>query len=126
MKLEYTSVMLGWVSMIPIALLFLPVTRGSPILKLIDIPFEHAVKYHVWLGHLTLILVFGHGVAYLIYYSLMNEAHLVNNPHACTLTSVKRFLNIEVKSVKIALYSSVCVHGFSGANWKWPTLQVKA
>lgn len=76
MKLEYISVMLGWVSMIPIALLFLPVTRGSPILKLIDIPFEHAVKYHVWLGHLTLILVLGHGVAYLIYYSLMNEAHL--------------------------------------------------
>jgi len=77
MKFDYISVMLGWVSMIPIALLFLPVTRGSPILKLIDIPFEHAVKYHVWLGHLTLILVLAHGVAYGIFYGVMNEAHLV-------------------------------------------------
>lgn len=99
MKLEYISVMLGWVSMIPLALLFLPVTRGSPILKLIDIPFEHAVKYHVWLGHLTLILVLAHGVAYLIFYSLMNEAHLVSNPYTCASTSLKRFLNIEVKTV---------------------------
>lgn len=78
-KFEYISVMLGWVALVPLALLFLPVARGSAILKLIDIPFEHAVKYHIWLGHMTMLLVTAHGVAYGIFYGVMDEAHLVSN-----------------------------------------------
>jgi len=87
-KFEYISVMLGWVALVPMALLFLPVARGSPILKLIDVPFEHAVKYHIWLGHMTLILVLAHGVSYGIFYGVMDEAHLVINKYSRWIVSL--------------------------------------
>ena len=69
-KFNYGSMFLGWALCVPLALLFLPVTRGSSILKMIDIPFEHAVKYHNWLGHLTMIFALAHSVAYGIFYAL--------------------------------------------------------
>lgn len=72
-KFNYASMFLGWMSCVPLALLFLPVTRGSPILKMIDIPFEHAVKYHNWLGHLTMIFALAHSVAYGIFYALRGD-----------------------------------------------------
>lgn len=49
-----------------LAFLFLPVARGSVLLRLIDIPFEHATRYHVWLGHLTMLLFTLHGLFYVI------------------------------------------------------------
>jgi hypothetical protein len=52
------------------AFLFLPVSRGSVLLRLIDIPFEHATRYHVWLGHLTMALFTLHGLCYVIAWSL--------------------------------------------------------
>ncbi|KAL5993189.1 hypothetical protein ACLOJK_014112 [Asimina triloba] len=42
------------------------VARGSVLLRLIDIPFEHATRYHVWLGHLTMALFTLHGICYVI------------------------------------------------------------
>nr|ADR70888.1 ferric reductase oxidase [Manihot esculenta] len=39
---------------------------GSALLRLIDIPFEHATRYHVWLGHLTMLLFTLHGLFYVI------------------------------------------------------------
>ncbi|KAF5184754.1 Ferric reduction oxidase [Thalictrum thalictroides] len=43
----------------------LSVARGSFLLRLIDIPFEHATRYHVWLGHLTMLMFTLHGLFYL-------------------------------------------------------------
>ncbi|KAM1731636.1 hypothetical protein ACFX11_017496 [Malus domestica] len=48
-----------------LAFLFLPIARGSVLLRLIDIPFEHATRYHVWLGHLTMSLFTLHGLCYI-------------------------------------------------------------
>ncbi|MCH1922275.1 ferric reductase-like transmembrane domain-containing protein, partial [Shewanella sp. A3A] len=42
----------------------------SVLLRLIDIPFEHATRYHVWLGHLTMALFTLHGLCYVIAWSL--------------------------------------------------------
>ncbi|KAF3440642.1 hypothetical protein FNV43_RR18926 [Rhamnella rubrinervis] len=50
--------------------LFLPVARGSLLLRLIDIPFEHAIRYHVWLGHLTMLLFTLHGLFYVIAWTI--------------------------------------------------------
>ncbi|KAL3702125.1 hypothetical protein R1sor_020147 [Riccia sorocarpa] len=56
---------LGFVGGICLGLLFIPVSRGSVLLRLIDIPFEHAAKYHVWLGHFTMIVFSLHGLFFL-------------------------------------------------------------
>lgn len=59
------------------ALLFLPVTRGSPILRMVDVPFEQAVKYHRWLGYLTMLIVSAHGITYAIFAGSINSVYLV-------------------------------------------------
>lgn len=46
--------------------MFLPVARGSVLLRFINIPFEHATRYHVWLGHLTMVLFTLHGLLYIV------------------------------------------------------------
>uniref|UniRef100_A0ACD5UBZ4 Uncharacterized protein n=1 Tax=Avena sativa TaxID=4498 RepID=A0ACD5UBZ4_AVESA len=60
----------GIVGLFCMIFLFLPVSRGSVLLRLIDIPFEHAARYHVWLGHLTMALFTLHGLCYVISWSL--------------------------------------------------------
>ncbi|XP_050126204.1 ferric reduction oxidase 6-like isoform X3 [Malus sylvestris] len=53
-----------------LAFLFLPIARGSVLLRLIDIPFEHATRYHVWLGHLTMSLFTLHGLCYIVTWAM--------------------------------------------------------
>lgn len=60
LKWKPIGVVLGRVAVLPISLLLIPVSRSSPILRAIDIPFEQAVKYHIWLGHLTMAMLLGH------------------------------------------------------------------
>ncbi|KAM3290889.1 ferric reduction oxidase 7, chloroplastic [Capsicum chacoense] len=64
--LELTGLRFGFIGLICLAFLFLPVARGSVLLRAIDIPFEHATRYHVWLGHLTMALFTLHGLFYVI------------------------------------------------------------
>ncbi|KAL3843613.1 hypothetical protein ACJIZ3_001016 [Penstemon smallii] len=66
LMLELTGLRLGLIGIFCLAFLFLPVARGSILLRLIDIPFEHATRYHVWLGHLTMLLFTLHGLFYVI------------------------------------------------------------
>ncbi|OAE27343.1 hypothetical protein AXG93_441s1030 [Marchantia polymorpha subsp. ruderalis] len=56
---------------LPMALLFFPISRASPILRLLNIPFEHAVRYHRWLGHLSLWVLLTHSITFSlhIYYT---------------------------------------------------------
>ncbi|WCJ41920.1 ferric reduction oxidase 7 [Euphorbia peplus] len=64
--IEFTGLRLGAIGLFCMVFLFLPVARGSVLLRLIDIPFEHATRYHVWLGHLTMVLFTLHGLFYAI------------------------------------------------------------
>ncbi|KAL0364938.1 UNVERIFIED_CONTAM: Ferric reduction oxidase 7, chloroplastic [Sesamum angustifolium] len=66
LMLELAGLRLGMIGLFCTAFLFLPVARGSVLLRLIDIPFEHATRYHVWLGHLTMLLFTLHGLFYVI------------------------------------------------------------
>lgn len=63
----------GSIGLFCLGFLFLPVARGSILLRLIDIPFEHAAKYHVWLGHLTMMLFTVHGIFYVIAWALQGK-----------------------------------------------------
>ncbi|BBM98631.1 ferric-chelate reductase [Marchantia polymorpha subsp. ruderalis] len=64
-RVKKIGLRLGWIGEICLGLLFLPVSRGSILLRLIDIPFEHAAKYHVWLGHFTMTLFTLHGICFI-------------------------------------------------------------
>ncbi|KAK4587892.1 hypothetical protein RGQ29_019053 [Quercus rubra] len=66
----------GTIGLDCLAFLFLPVARGSVLLRLIDIPFEQATRYHVWLGHLTMLLFTLHGLFYAIAWTI--EGHILD------------------------------------------------
>lgn len=70
LMLERSGARLGLIGLFCLSLLFLPISRGSILLRLIDIPFEHATRYHVWLGHLTMVLFTLHGLAYVIAWAM--------------------------------------------------------
>ena len=55
------------------AFLFFPVTRGSSILPLFGLSSEASVKYHVWLGHITLVFFAGHSFGYIIVWAINDE-----------------------------------------------------
>ncbi|GMI87050.1 ferric reduction oxidase 7, FERRIC REDUCTION OXIDASE 7 [Hibiscus trionum] len=68
--LELTGLRLGMLGLLCLIFLFLPISRGSLLLRLIDIPFEHATRYHVWLGHLTMMIFTLHGLFYVIAWAI--------------------------------------------------------
>ncbi|KAL1827048.1 hypothetical protein ACET3Z_005460 [Daucus carota] len=70
LMLEITRLCFGLIGLFCLAFLFLPVSRGSILLRLIDIPFEHAARYHVWLGHLTMVIFSLHGLFYVIAWTM--------------------------------------------------------
>lgn len=70
LMIELTGLRLGSIGLFCMAFLFLPIARGSVLLRMIDIPFEHATRYHVWLGHLTMALFTLHGLCYVIAWAL--------------------------------------------------------
>ena len=76
-KWSFASALLGCVLYFTIAVLFIPVARGSPILRMLDVPFEQAVKYHRWFGYLTVLVVFLHGATYAVYAAKIDHFKLV-------------------------------------------------
>ncbi|XP_047315051.1 ferric reduction oxidase 2-like [Impatiens glandulifera] len=73
-KLENAGLRLGLVGNIILSFLFYPVTRGSSILPIIGLTSESSVKYHIWLGHLTLIFYTAHGICYIVYWAATNQS----------------------------------------------------
>ncbi|GAQ87872.1 Ferric reductase [Klebsormidium nitens] len=65
---DYIAQLFGWASYILVNLLFFPVARNSPLLKLINVPWERAVRYHRWLAWWMLLMTLGHFVAYMTYW----------------------------------------------------------
>ncbi|KAK7843358.1 ferric reduction oxidase 6 [Quercus suber] len=72
---ENLALRIGTIGLYCLAFLFIPVARGSVLLRLINIPFEQAIRYHVWLGHLTMLLFTLHGLLYVIAWTM--EGHLL-------------------------------------------------
>ncbi|MCO5593804.1 hypothetical protein L7F22_047822 [Adiantum nelumboides] len=78
-KLNRASENLGRAALIPFALLWIPVSRGSPLLRAMKVPYEHAVKYHIWLAVSALTLLTGHSVGYIVYYYQTGSAYKILN-----------------------------------------------
>ncbi|KAH7285666.1 hypothetical protein KP509_33G040000 [Ceratopteris richardii] len=67
-KVQSASYYFGTISIIPFSLLWIPVSRGSPLLRLIGLPFEHAVRYHIWLAVFMMVFVSLHSIGYIVLY----------------------------------------------------------
>ncbi|XP_052193504.1 ferric reduction oxidase 2-like [Diospyros lotus] len=72
-KLDMAGLILGLVGNVCLAFLFFPVTRGSSLLPLFGLTSEASIKYHIWLGHITMFLFTFHGILYIIYWVVTNR-----------------------------------------------------
>ncbi|GLT78047.1 hypothetical protein SLA2020_495940 [Shorea laevis] len=72
-KFRSVSLRLGYVGNICWAFLFFPVTRGSSILPLVGLTSESSIKYHIWLGHLSMILFASHTLGFIIYWAITHQ-----------------------------------------------------
>ncbi|CAM6092355.1 unnamed protein product [Calypogeia fissa] len=75
LKMNAIALSYGKTTVIPISLLWIPVSRGSAILQVTGVPFDRAVKYHKWLGHLAVWLIIGHSTVKMGYYACGHEIH---------------------------------------------------
>jgi hypothetical protein len=100
---NFASFYFGRVAVLPFSLLWIPVSRGSPLLRLVGIPFERAVRYHIWLSICMIVLVSLHSIGYILLYASTGRAHLVciiyilqaylSYPYKSRTTFAKRFTN---------------------------------
>ncbi|XP_012489994.1 ferric reduction oxidase 2 isoform X1 [Gossypium raimondii] len=66
MKLFDVALWIGLTGNVCLAFLFYPVARGSSVLPLLGLTSEGSIKYHIWLGHMTMVLFTIHGICYII------------------------------------------------------------
>lgn len=85
--LALTGLRFGTIGMFFLAFLFLPISRGSVLLSIIDVPFEQATRYHVWLGHLTMCFFTLHGLCFVIAWAL--EGRLLDDVSPANLLLLK-------------------------------------
>ncbi|KAL1826684.1 hypothetical protein ACET3Z_005096 [Daucus carota] len=64
---------LGIIGNICLLFLFFPVTRTSSVLPLLGLTSEASIKYHIWLGHMTMFLFTAHGLFYIVYWALTDR-----------------------------------------------------
>ncbi|CAN0824948.1 Ferric reduction oxidase 2 [Linum grandiflorum] len=74
-KFRTWGLVFGFVGNICLAVLFLPVARGSPVLPLFGLTSEGSIKYHIWVGHLTLFLFTLHALSYVILWTIQNRMY---------------------------------------------------
>ncbi|OIW17368.1 hypothetical protein TanjilG_22480 [Lupinus angustifolius] len=73
LKLKSAALRLGLIGNICLAFLFFPVARGSSVLPLFGLTSENSIKYHIWLGHIVMIIFTSHGICFIIYWALTNQ-----------------------------------------------------
>ena len=77
-KVNSAAFYFGTAAIVPFSLLWIPVSRGSVLLRIVRIPFERAVRYHIWLANLMILLVTLHSIGYIVFYYYNGQAELVD------------------------------------------------
>lgn len=72
-KVDITALMFGVVGNICLVFMFFPVARGSSLLPLLGLTSESCIKYHIWLGHIALVLFTAHGLSYITLWAIMHQ-----------------------------------------------------
>ncbi|KAI5666464.1 hypothetical protein M9H77_16317 [Catharanthus roseus] len=73
LKFRSVSLRLSYVGHLTWAFLFFPVTRGSSILPLLGLTSESSIKYHIWLGHISMVLFAAHSIGFFIYWGMTHQ-----------------------------------------------------
>ncbi|MBA0802326.1 hypothetical protein Gohar_012631 [Gossypium harknessii] len=79
MKLFDVALWIGLTGNVCLAFLFYPVARGSSVLPLLGLTSEGSIKYHIWLGHMTMVLFTIHGICYIIDWAVTGNISEVIN-----------------------------------------------
>ncbi|KAL6498801.1 hypothetical protein OROGR_028348 [Orobanche gracilis] len=72
-KLDRVAIVTGVTGNLCLSFLFYPVTRGSSILPMLGLTSESSIKYHIWVGHMTMALFTAHGLLYIVYWALTSR-----------------------------------------------------
>lgn len=72
-KLDRVGIVTGVTGNLCLTFLFYPVTRGSSILPMLGLTSEASIKYHIWLGNLSMALFTAHGLIYFVYWIITNR-----------------------------------------------------
>ncbi|MCD7463949.1 hypothetical protein HAX54_051761 [Datura stramonium] len=72
-KFRSVFLRIGYIGNICYAFLFFPVTRLSSILPMVGLTSESSIKYHIWLGHVSMALAVLHSVGFVIFYAMSNQ-----------------------------------------------------
>ncbi|XP_076953079.1 ferric reduction oxidase 4-like [Bidens hawaiensis] len=87
-KFRSVSLRLGYIGNITWAFLFFPVTRGSSLLRLVGLTSESSIKYHIWLGHVSMVLFALHSVGFIIYWGITDTMSLMKQWSQTYLSNV--------------------------------------
>ncbi|RHY78755.1 hypothetical protein DYB30_012669 [Aphanomyces astaci] len=66
---------LGFTGLFDMVLVALPATRHSFWMEWLDIPYAHGVKYHKWIGVLTIVAFVAHTVCFVVYYAIVGKLY---------------------------------------------------
>ena len=92
-KFRSVALRLGYIGNVCYAFLFFPVTRLSSILPLVGLTSESSIKYHIWLGHLSMALAVLHSVGFVVYYAVSNQMiEVINFFRVSSVSSEFEFL----------------------------------
>lgn len=80
--MEISGLMLGLVGNIALSFLFFPVTRASSVLPLFGLTSEASIKYHIWLGHIVMVLFTTHGLVYILYWAVTHKISEVKSKYS--------------------------------------------
>ncbi|WVZ16309.1 hypothetical protein V8G54_009291 [Vigna mungo] len=72
-KLDSAGLRFGVVGNICLVFMFFPVARGSSVLPLLGLTSESCIKYHIWLGHIAMLLFTAHGLSFIIHWAIINH-----------------------------------------------------
>ncbi|KAE9610207.1 hypothetical protein Lal_00006854 [Lupinus albus] len=72
-RLDKIAIRFGLVGNICFAFLFFPVARASSLLPLLGLTSERCIKYHIWLGHITMTLFTLHGLCFIIFWVVTGQ-----------------------------------------------------
>ncbi|GMI66821.1 FERRIC REDUCTION OXIDASE 2, ferric reduction oxidase 2, FERRIC CHELATE REDUCTASE DEFECTIVE 1 [Hibiscus trionum] len=73
LKLAKSALWIGLTGNVCLAFLFYPVARGSSVLPVLGLTSEGSIKYHIWLGHLTMVLFTAHGVCFIVFWAATGQ-----------------------------------------------------
>ena len=97
-KLSIIGLTLGIVGNICLTFLFFPVTRTSSVLPLLGLTSEASIKYHIWLGHITMFLFTAHGLCYIVYWAVTNRLSSKVNIQSAKIKCLVPYHFVKLKS----------------------------